>query len=118
METFFRKKGRPRQTSASGQDLNERSVPYDKLGSSGRSPSAGHSVPQGLRGTSFISAPITNPTLTSDGTELNVFTVGRQRLDRDREDRARPKSPSTSISTADSSTLYSDSYPSSSSLTN
>jgi cytokinesis protein len=119
METFFnRKKGRPRQTSGSGQDLNERSVPYDKLSPSGRSPSTVNSIPQGVRGTSYISAPITNPTLTSDGTELNLFAGGRQRLNRDREDRARPRSPSTSVSTADSSTLYSDSYPSSSSLTN
>ena len=117
METIFgRKKGRTRQSSVSGQDLNDRSVPYDKLGPSPRSPVPVNTVSQGLRGTSHISAPITNPTLTQDGTEFNLFSIGRQKLERDRiynqerDERIRPQSPS-SISTADSSTLSSDSSP-------
>jgi cytokinesis protein len=39
MDSFFgRKKSRPRQSSVSVQDLNERSVPYDRLSAPSRSP--------------------------------------------------------------------------------
>jgi cytokinesis protein len=104
---FGRKKARPRQSSLSGQDLNERSVPYDKLAPPPRSPIPVATVNQGLRG---ISAPNTNPALTTLGTEHNKFTVHRSKLDRegtyDQHPSTRQGSPSTSISTADSSTLY------------
>jgi cytokinesis protein len=68
-----------------------------------------------LRGSvaSVISAPITNPTLTVDGTELNLYTMHRSRQERDQlyntHPATRPISPINSPSTADSSTLYSES---------
>jgi len=94
MDTFFGlRKNRPRQSSLSGQDLNERSVPYDKTVPA-RSPIAVGTVNQGIRG---ISAPNTNPSLSVSGTEMNKFRV-RSRMD---------DSP-TSLSTADSSTIYND----------
>jgi cytokinesis protein len=106
MESIFGRKkpknDRLRQVSSSSSDLNERSVPYDKLGPAGRAP-----VP--------ISAPITNPTLTSDGTEFNLYQMQKSRAERERayvqarqaqtQAQARPSSPSTS----DSSTLYDNS---------
>jgi cytokinesis protein len=101
-------KGRPRQSSGSIQDLNERSIPYDKLGPPPPSP---------LPNKAGISAPNTNPALTATGTEFNKF-VPRIRADRDRiyeqngYNTRRPGSPSTSESTADSSTLYEESLPS------
>lgn len=107
---FGRKKGRPRQGSVTG-DLSERSVPYDRLPSSPRAPVPVANTTQGIR--SQISAPITNPTLTANGTELNKFSMQRNRAERERlYDQAgmtRPGSPSTSISTSDSHTLYSES---------
>ena len=117
MDTFFgKKKNRPRQSSASTNELSERSVPYHKLGPPSRSPVTVNTVSQGLRSNpgAVISAPMTNPTLTADGTELNKFAMAKQRADRERVYRdaspfGRPGSPSTSISTADSSTLYNDS---------
>jgi cytokinesis protein len=113
-----RKKSRGRQSSIS--DLNEVSVPYDRLAPSPRSPVPVGTVSQGLRNPSFISAPITNPTLTSNGTELNKFAQQKTRIERERAYEQyhtnRPRSPSV-ISTADSSTLYSDAGPSSSSKT-
>lgn len=117
MESLFGKmKGRPRQSSVSNQDLNDRSVPYHKLAPPQRSPVAVGTVSQGLRGNpaNTISAPMTNPTLTSNGTELNKYAIARQRHERERAYRdasphGRPGSPSMSISTADSSTLYNDS---------
>jgi len=105
MESIFgRKKARPRQSSVSGQDLNERSVPYDKLSASGRSPIAVGTVNQGIRG---ISAPNTNPALTVSGTELNKFTMQKNKAERERlyEQHQRRESSSASVSTADSSTL-------------
>lgn len=70
---------------------------------------------QGLRGNAapVISAPMTNPTLTANGTELNKFALARQRQERDLVYREaspsrRPNSPAASVSTADSSSLFND----------
>lgn len=115
MDTFFnRKKQRPRNSSVSAQDLAD-SVPYDKLPSLNRSPLAVGTVSQGLRGgpsTSVISAPLTNPTLTANGTDLNLNyqSLHRARLERDKGIAApSPARPDSSFSTADSSTLYNES---------
>ncbi|KAH7921499.1 hypothetical protein BV22DRAFT_1096436, partial [Leucogyrophana mollusca] len=115
METFFgRKKARPRQFSASGQDLSDHSVPYDKLGPPSRPPMPVGTVSQGLRGTpsaSSISAPLTNPTLTSYGTDLNFNAIQRSKAERERLNAVgigTPR-PDSSVSTADSSTLYNES---------
>jgi cytokinesis protein len=114
MDTIFRKKVKPRTSSVSNQDLNERSVPYHKLGPSPRPPLPVGTAPQGLRGNAahIISAPITNPSLATNGTELNLY--GRPWVDGDRAHSSailspRPPSPSHSMTTADSSTLYDDS---------
>ena len=108
MDTFFnRKKQRPRNSSISAQDLAD-SVPYDKLPSVTRSPLPVATVSQGLRGnTSVISAPLTNPTLTANGTDLNVNyqNLHRTRLEKDK---ANPARPDSSFSTADSPTLYNE----------
>lgn len=116
MDTFFnRKKQRPRNSSVSTQDLAD-SVPYDKLPSLTRSPLAVGTVSQGLRGgptTSAISAPLTNPTLTASGTDLNLNyqNLHRARLERDKGIAApSPARPDSSFSTADSSTLYNESF--------
>ena len=95
---FGRKKTRPRKSSVSLQDLNERSVPYDKVSASSRSPLTVGTINQGLKG---ISAPNTNPALTTSGIELNKFASRRSNLEGD-------SSPIESISTRDSLTLYSD----------
>lgn len=110
MSTIFgRKKGRPRQASISGQDLNERSVPYDKLSTPARSPMAVGTFSQGLKG---ISAPNTNPDLTATGTELNKFTLQRSKLERDKlYEQYRQEASNVSLSSADSSTLYDDYSP-------
>lgn len=124
MDSIFGRKSKAhksRQPSLSGLDLNERSVPYDKLGPAPRSPLPVGTVSQGLRGglpttTSVISAPITNPTLTTNGTEFNLYNIQKSKADRERAyalayeaNAARPGSPTASVSTADSSTLYNDS---------
>ena len=86
MDIFGRKKIRQRQTSSSEQDLVD-SVPYDRLGPASRSPIPVGTVSQGLRASatgSTISAPITNPTLTSDGTELNYYAMQKSRSERER----------------------------------
>ncbi len=107
MSTLFgRKKARPRQSSVSGQDLNERSVPYDKLSTPARSPVAVGTFSQGLKG---ISAPNTNPDLTASGTELNIFTLQRTKLEREKAYDQYRDGSTTSISSADSSTLFEDS---------
>jgi cytokinesis protein len=109
MDIFGRKKGksdykteRLRQVSSSSADLNERSIPYDKLGPAGRAP-----VP--------ISAPITNPTLTADGTEFNLYQQQRSRAERElayaqarknREEQKSQKELPASPSMSESSTLY------------
>lgn len=72
MDIFGFKKSRPRQSSVSNSDLSERSVPYDRLAPSPRTPIPIGTLSQGVRGSaigSVISAPITNPTLTADGTD-------------------------------------------------
>ena len=115
MDTFFnRKRQRPRNSSVSAQDLAD-SVPYDKLPSVTRTPIAVGTVSQGLRGgptTSVISAPLTNPTLTAIGTDLNLNyqNLHRTRLEREKVVAApTPARPDSSFSTADSSTLYNES---------
>ena len=105
---FGRKKTRPRQSSVSVQDLNERSVPYDKLLSPSRSPVPVGTINQGLKG---ISVPNIS-THTTSGTELNKLTMQAQRSKLQKDDpylqHLRQDSPSESISTSDSLTLYSD----------
>lgn len=115
MSTLFKsRKSKPRQVSISSQDLSDASVPYDRLAPAPRSPLPVGTVSQGLRGNSYISAPITNPTLTTNGTELNKFAMQKSRIDRERayeqhaSNNNRPSSPST-VSTSDSSTYYNDS---------
>lgn len=80
MDSIFGRKSRkaeqrPRQVSAG---LDERSVPYDRT-SAGRAP-----VP--------ISAPITNPTLTASGTQLNLHAIQRARSERERTYNVNPSS--------------------------
>lgn len=106
---FGRKKAKTRQSSISGlAELNEStSVPYDKL------PSPRSALPgQGTANSGLISAPITNPTLTTDGTELNKFAMQRSKAERERayefHANQRPASPSTTVSWSDSSTAYSE----------
>jgi cytokinesis protein len=108
METLFgRKKSRLRQSSLSSQDLH--SVPYESV-------SAGPPVPVNRSTvTSTISAPITNPTLTANGTNLNIHSMQRSKAARERVYAAtstptlRSSSPHASIATDDSYTLYSES---------
>ena len=105
---FGRKKARPRQSSVSVQDLNERSVPYDKLSTPSRSPVPVGTINQGLKG---ISSPNISM-LTTSGTDLNKFTMQAQRNKLQKDDpylqHLRQDSPIESISTSDSLTLYSD----------
>ena len=111
MEFLGRKKNRPRQSSVDGF---EASVPYEQLAPS-RPPIHVGTASQTLRGPAswMISAPITNPTLTSSGTEINTFAMHRSRQERDKlygsHPAARPISPMSSPSTAESSTIYSES---------
>lgn len=111
MDSIFGRKNKlhkPRQPSVS--DLADRSVPYDRLAPSPRSPNFA---------TNFISAPITNPTLTPNGTELNKFAMARAKKERaDAYDTFATASSASSVSTNDSSTLYTDSLPSPSKTTN
>ena len=116
MNSFLtRKKNRPRQSSVSTASELGASKPYEELAPSPHSPVHVGTTSQGLRGStaSVISAPITNPGLTVDGTELNLYTIHRSRQDRDQlyntHPAARPISPINSPSTAESSTLYSES---------
>lgn len=101
MDTLFRRKGRSRQFSVSTQDLNERSVPYDKLAPP---------LPVNTITHRGISAPNTNPALTASGTEFNKFAFQRSRIYDQNGYELRPGSPSASVSTADSSTLYEESF--------
>jgi cytokinesis protein len=105
---FGRKKARPRQSSVSVQDLNERSVPYDKLSTS-HSPVPVGTINQGLL--KGISVPNIT-TLTTSGTELSKFTMQAQRSQLQKDDlylqHLHQDSPNESISTSDSLTLYSD----------
>ena len=116
MNSFLtRKKNRPRQSSVSTASELGASKPYEELAPSPHSPVHVGTTSQGLRGSmgSVISAPITNPTLTVEGTELNLYTIHRSRQDRDQlyntHPATRPISPTNSPSTAESSTLYSES---------
>ena len=80
METFFKRRTRPRQSSASGtQDLG--SVPYNQLAPPKTMPVTVSTASHGIRNNpaAVISAPITNPTLTANGTEINKFAQGRTR---------------------------------------
>jgi cytokinesis protein len=108
MDTIFgRKKSRLRQSSLSSQDLH--SVPYESV-------TPGPPVPVSRQAVvSNISAPITNPTLTTNGQSLNVYSIQRSKAARERVYTAtatptpRSSSPHASIVTDDSSTLYSES---------
>lgn len=110
MDTIFgRKKSRLRQSSLSGSGQDLQSVPYDSV-------TPGPPVPVSRQAVvSNISAPITNPTLTPNGTSLNIHTIQRSRAARERVYAAtatptpRSSSPHASIVTDDSSTLYSES---------
>jgi cytokinesis protein len=94
MDSIFGRKSRkveqrPRQVSAG---LDERSVPYDRM-APGRAP-----VP--------ISAPITNPTLTASGTQMNLHAMQRARSERDKTyqlSRSRADSPGGPTTDGDSS---------------
>src|ERR1700761_9397267 len=109
MDTLFgRKKSRQRQSSISGsQDL--RSVPYDRVLPGPPVTVSRASVP------SNISAPTTNPTLTTNGTDLNLRTLQRTRAERERAYAAanaplpRSGSPSSSLVTDESSVRQSES---------
>ena len=81
---FGRKKPRARQSSITDSDLSGRSIPYDRL-----APSARPSMPASPVSSSFgraggISAPITNPTLTDEGTDLNFRQLQKAKAERDR----------------------------------
>ncbi|TFY76366.1 hypothetical protein EWM64_g7645 [Hericium alpestre] len=123
MDTFFgRKKSRPRQSSASTSS-ELRSVPYESVSAGSPPPVSGSS--QGFRrNLSNISAPVTNPTLSADGTELNVHAMQRVRSERERTyassnaTSTRSNSPHPSVVTDDSSTLVSESAESPSKLFN
>ena len=112
---YTRKKNRPRQSSAETASELGASKPYEELAPSPRTPIHVGTTSQALRGSvpSVISAPITNPTLTTDGTELNIFTMHRSKQERDQlygsHPATRPISPLNSPSTAESSTIYSES---------
>jgi cytokinesis protein len=113
MDTIFgRKKTRQRQSSLSAQDIGERSIPYDQLPAPIRSPIPVATINQGFKG---ISAPNTNPSLTDTGTELNLFTMQKQKRERERlydqyPPQQRAGSSINSISsTPDSSTLFDES---------
>jgi cytokinesis protein len=100
-----KKKSRTRTGS-----ISERSIPYDQLAQPPRSPLPVGTTSQGLA--TYISAPITNPTLTTNGAEINKHTVARSRAERDKvytDSRNRASSPSASLSTTDSSTLNNES---------
>ena len=109
MDTLFgRKKSRQRQSSISGsQDL--RSVPYDRVLPGPPVTVSRASVP------SSISAPTTNPTLTTNGTDLNLRTLQRSKAERERAyatasaSSTRSGSPSASLMTDDSSTRRTES---------
>lgn len=80
MDSLFRRKEkhRTRQSSQSSTDVG--GVPYDKLSQSGKSPIPVATLGPNLRqsaGNVNISAPITNPTLTNEGTDLNYGRPGK-----------------------------------------
>ncbi|KAG8817543.1 hypothetical protein FRC18_000457 [Serendipita sp. 400] len=80
---FGRKKlTKANRSIASSSDLNDKYVPYDRMGA-GKTPMQVATVSQGLRASGAISAPITNPTLTLEGTDLNLHTLGRHKQERE-----------------------------------
>jgi len=104
-----RNKIRPRQPAV--DELNP-SNPYEKIAPSSRTPIHVGITLQALRGSapSPISAPITNPTLTSGGVELDLSTMHRLELGLYSSNLAnKPTSPPNSPSTADSSTIHTES---------
>ncbi|KAF9519877.1 hypothetical protein BS47DRAFT_1370603 [Hydnum rufescens UP504] len=138
MESIFgrKKSSRPRGNSValSGSELDERSVPYDKLAPSSRSPipvqTLSQAMRQGAATASFISAPITNPTLTTDGTDLNIrmrdrfyrnpegtVNDGPSRNTRTSTSDSHASSNPTSLYNADSASIVSGSTPSSTTTT-
>jgi cytokinesis protein len=75
MDSIFgrKKANRARGVSLSNDsELDERAIPYDRLTSSGRPPIP--VSPNGRPTASMISAPMTNPTLTTEGTDLNIHS--------------------------------------------
>jgi cytokinesis protein len=85
MESIFgRKKPRPRQSSITESDLGGRSIPYDRLAPSLKSSIPVSPVSPSFSRTSGISAPITNPTLTDNGTDLNIHLLQKGRAQRER----------------------------------
>lgn len=81
---FGRKKPRPRQPSISDSDLGGRSIPYDRLAPSARPSMPASPVSSSFGRASGISAPITNPTLTDEGTDLNFRQLLKAKVQRDR----------------------------------
>jgi cytokinesis protein len=81
---FGRKKPRPRQSSITESDLGGRSIPYDRLAPSARSPISVSPVFSSFNRATGISAPVTNPTLTDDGTDLNIRQLQKGKAQRDR----------------------------------
>ena len=82
--TFGRRKPRPRQSSITGSDLGGRSIPYDRLAPSAKSPILVSPVSSSFNRATGISASITNPTLTDQGTELNIRQLQKGKVQRDR----------------------------------
>jgi len=73
MDSIFgrKKASRPRGVSLTNDsELDERAIPYDRLTSYGRPPIP--VSPSSRPIASMISAPMTNPTLTADGMDLNI----------------------------------------------
>ena len=100
------KTGRPRQSAV--YELSS-SKPYEEIDPSPRIPIHIGTTSQALRGSppSLISAPITNPTLTSGGIELDLSTMHRLELGLYSPNPAtRPISPQNYPPTADSSTIH------------
>ncbi|KAG8813865.1 hypothetical protein FRC17_001400, partial [Serendipita sp. 399] len=85
MDSIFgrsKKLTKANRSNASTSELSDKSVPYDRMGA-GRTPMQVATVSQGLRASGAISAPITNPTLTLEGTDLNLHTIGRHKQERE-----------------------------------
>ena len=114
MDLFSKRLKKPRPTQT-GLDMT--SVPYDQTAPPLRSPVPVATVSQGLRQVAQnISAPVTNPTLTRQGTELNIHQLERQRAARERayreherEARENAERLSTSTSTQSQSEELADS---------
>ena len=81
---FGRRKPRPRQSSPTESDLGGRSIPYDRLAPSAKSPIPVSPVSSNFSRSTGISAPITNPTLTDEGTDLNIRKLQKGKAERDR----------------------------------